>query len=51
MTKFIKKSCHQCFSQKQYCEKCSFLNCMYEELENGDVYRLFRDYFKNGNKK
>ena len=47
----IKKvECLECYSQKQYCEKCSFLNCMYQELENGNVYKLFRDYIKNHSK-
>ena len=26
MSKMIKKSCPECFSQKQYCEECSLYN-------------------------
>lgn len=47
----IKKvECSECYSLKMYCPKCSFLNCMYQELENGNVYKLFRDYIKNHSK-
>ena len=50
MSKMIKKSCPECFSQKQYCEECSFFNEK-NKMQEKKLEKMLKEELKKHNDK